>query len=374
MIITISASVIALILAYISSKPKYGLSILFKMAFVVVTLIQMIHYDYGSDYMQYYNQHFLYTGTIKDIIHLSQTGYGAYRSIAWALLNRIFPGEVGFFFIVALVSVIENMIFYKFISQNVERRNRWKSFAIYIFMTNLYLINFSVLRQGFSVALSVLAMMFVSKKKPLPALVIIVVAISFHSSAMVMLPFILLSFIPLGNGKKYAIIISVISLLLFISNTLVGDTFTRLVQSIPYIGNQYGIYYEDVQSAGSLGIGFALRLVMFIIFIYFIFLRYDELSYEHKLFVLLCCTDLCIIPFQVSLSGMLSRIEYYFLAFQVTSVPVIYTKIKDKIIRFCASAIYVFYLLFGYYNFFFVIEWSATSYKNFHTIFDVLLR
>lgn len=106
MVTTISISVIAVILAYISSKPRYRLPGLFKFAFAIVTLLQMIHYDYGSDYMQYYNQHSLYTGTIQDFIHLSEMGYGAYRSIGWAVLNRIFPGEIGFFIIVAIISIV----------------------------------------------------------------------------------------------------------------------------------------------------------------------------------------------------------------------------------------------------------------------------
>lgn len=374
MIITISITIIAVILAYISSKTKYGLPMLFKVAFVLVTFLQVIHFDYGSDYMQYYNQHFLYTGTLKDFIHMSQKSYGAYRSIAWAVINRLFPGELGFFFIVALISIIENIIYYKFITQNVERKDQWKSFAIYLFMTNLYLINFSALRQGFSIALAVLAMMMVGKKKPIPAMVILIIAALFHSSAIVMIPFVLLSLIPLGNGKKYGIIISVISLLLFVSNTLVGDTFSRIVQSIPYIESQYGLYYENVQTAESLGLGFALRLVMFIVLIYFVIVRFEELKFEQKLFVLLSCIDLCIIPFQVSLSGMMSRIEYYFLAFQVIAVPAVYTRLKNNAIRLGVSAIYVFYLLFGYYNFFFVTEWSAESYEHFHTIFDVIFK
>lgn len=374
MITTISVSIIAVIFAYISSKRKYRLAMFFKLAFIMVTLLQVIHYDFGSDYMQYYNQHFLYTGTIEDFIRLSKMGYGAYRSIGWAVLNRLFPGEIGFFIIVALISIIENYVFYIFIYKYTERKDWWKAFAIYIFMTNLYVINFSALRQGLAVALAVLAMMMVSKKKLLPALTIVIIAALFHSSAIVMLPFILLIFVPLGNGKKYAVIISVTSLLLFISNTLIGDIFTRLVQSIPYIESQYGVYYIDVQSSGTLGFGFVLRLVMFIILIYFLFFRFDELSYEHKLFLLLCCVDLCIIPFQIKLSGFISRIEYYFLAFQVVIVPVVYAKIKDQTIRIGASAIYIFLLLIGYYRFFFVTEWSSTSFKYFHTIFDVLLK
>lgn len=374
MILTISVTIIAVILAYISSKPKYGLSMLFRIAFILVTLLQVIHYDYGSDYMQYYNQHFLYTGTITDFIQLNHMGYGAYRSIAWAIINRLFPGELGFFFIVALVSIIENIIYYKFITLNIERRDQWKSFAIYLFMTNLYLINFSALRQGFSVALAVLAMMLVSKRKAIPAIVILIIAALFHSSAIVMIPFVIFAFIPLGNGRKYAVLVSVISVFLFVSNTLVGKAFSGIVRYIPFIDNQYGLYYKDVQTTGSLGFGFALRLVMFIVLIYYIFVRYEELSVEHKLFVLLSCVDLCIIPFQVNLSGMISRIEYYFLVFQVIAVPVVYSRIKEHTIRIGVSTIYLIYLLYGYYLFFFVTEWSATSYLHFHTIFDVIFK
>ena len=113
---------------------------------------------------------------------------------------------------------------------------------------------------------------------------------------------------------------------------------------------------------------------MFIVLIYFVIVRFEELKFEQKLFVLLSCIDLCIIPFQVSLSGMMSRIEYYFLAFQVIAVPAVYTRLKNNAIRLGVSAIYVFYLLFGYYNFFFVTEWSAESYEHFHTIFDVIFK
>ena len=375
MITTISISVIAVFFAYISSKPKFRLSWFFGLAFILVTILQVIHYDYGSDYMQYYNQHFLYTGTVRDFIELNRMGYGAYRSIGWAVLNRLYPGEMGFFFIVALISVIENCIYYGFIVQNVERRDRWKSFAIYIFSTTLYVINFSALRQGLAVALGVLAMMMVCKKKPILAMAVVALAITIHSSAFVMLPFIVLSMIPLGDGRKYAIIISLVSFILFISNTLVGDTFTRLARSIPFIGRQYGVYYEDgVQSTDALGLGFALRLVMFITLLYFIAFKSEELSYENRQFVLLSCIPLCLIPFQLIVSGLISRVEYFFLAFQIVSVPVVYGKIKNSIIHNSISIVYVFLLLYAYYKFFFVTEWSAMSYAHFHTIFDVMFK
>lgn len=68
----------------------------------------------------------------------------------------------------------------------------------------------------------------------------------------------------------------------------------------------------------------------------------------------------------------MSRMEYYFLAFQVVTVPIVYGKIRDKTIRLGVSAIYIFLLFIGYYRFFFVTEWSSTTFKYFHTIFDVL--
>ncbi len=376
MVIVISTSIVAVILAYFSGDRKYRNLKLLKIAFILVTMLQVIHYDYGSDYMQYYNQHFFYNGTIRDYIELGRRGYGAYRSIGWAVINGLFPGKTGFFFIVGLISVIENCIYYQFIVQNVNRRDRWKAFSIYVFTTTLYVVNFSALRQGFAVALGVLAMMMVGKKKPVPALAIIAIAFLFHTSVIVLFPFVLLSMIPLESGKKYAVCIAVVSLAFFVSNVITGDMFSRVIQSIPILANQFGVYFgeEASKSDSSLGIGFLLRLVMFITLLYYIYFKYNKLSYKLRLFVLLCCVDLCIIPFQVTISGMISRIEYYFIPFQMVSVPVVYKRIKNKMIRIGITTIFTFLLLYAYYNFFFVTQWSASSYAQFHTIFDVMFK
>ena len=107
----------------------------------------MIHYDYGNDYMPYYNVYKQVTSYRFDLSGILAGDY--FREPGWVLLCWFFKPIGGFFMMVAVLNLIENMLVYRTIKIYVEKKWWPLSVFIYLFSTSLYLLNFSMMRQKF---------------------------------------------------------------------------------------------------------------------------------------------------------------------------------------------------------------------------------
>lgn len=375
MVVVISVSILAVVLTYLSSRSKHNQRSLFVLAFFLVTVLQVIHYDYGADYMGYFEDHMLYNKSWKELLYLRRIGHGAFKDMGWVLIQTLFPGKYGFFLFVGIISVIQNYIYYVLIRDYVVQSNRWKAMAIYLFMTNYYVLSFSGIRQGFAVALCIGAILLASKEKLWLAIVIILLAVSIHVSSIVFLPFIFLPKFSLNRGRLYAVIFSVVAAALYLSTALLGDIYTKIMGLFPLLSRNYGHYIEIMSATEDpLGFGFLMNSIMYIIVIYFIYKRFEEFTKEQKIFLMLVCISFLLIPFSTHLSGIISRLGTYFAVFEIVAVPLVYSKIRNKVVRRGAGAVYAFMMMYSYYEFFFVSEWSSESYATFKTIFSAILE
>lgn len=375
MVVVISVSILAVILTYFSSCSKYYQQLLFAAAFFLVTILQVIHYDYGTDYMGYFTDHMFYSRNWKELLYLRQIGHGAFKDMGWVLIARLFPGRYGFFLLVGIVSIIQNYIYYKLIKDYVIRKDRWKAMAIYLFTTNLYVINFSGIRQGFAVALCVWAILLASKDKLWFAVAITLLATGIHVSALVFLPFLFLSKLDLKRGRLYAVTFFVVAMALYLSTTLLGGIYAKIMGFFPLLSRNYGHYIKTMSSTGEpLGFGFLLNSVMYIIIIYFIYKKFEEFTKEQRIFLLLIGVSFWLIPFSTHISGIISRLSTYFTVFEIVAVPLVYSKIRNNVVRMGVGIIFAFMMMFSYYKFFFVSQWSSESYATFKTIFSAILE
>lgn len=373
MFVLIFVSCVSVIMAYVSSYRGRICKGLFELSFFPITFAQVIYFDVGADYLGYYNAHQVYQESFEKLLYYRSIGSGDFKDMGWAFLSHFFPGNVGFFVLVGLLSVVRNIIYCHFIKEYVEPRQRWKALAIYLFSTSYYLLNFSALRQGTAVSLCVLAVMLSCKDKIKQAIVLVLIASTLHSSVLVILPFLFLTKFSLKSGHKYGTMLGGITLVLFFSTSLVKRLFLSFISFVPQWERNYGHLFVDMPATGMhLGLGFALNLVMYLILYYFIIYGFKNFSEDYKVFVLLVCVTLVILPFQMNISGLVSRVGTYFSVFQIVVVPTVYSKIKDLRIRYGAAFIYSFMMLYSYYLFLCVTDWSAKSYREFHTIFSVL--
>ncbi len=359
-------SIIAVFLTYLS---KYkGLGVLYKIAFIFVTILACIHYNYGTDYPTYYEIFY----RVSNSYDLDTFTYATDLKTepGWALINYLFSLfgiPFGFFLMVFILSIIQNYIYYKFIKRYVEPKDRWFAVAIYLFSSTLYVLNFSMMRQGLAVSLILLVFMCLSSKKYLWAILLNIMAVLVHTSALIFLPFHFLRLSKLKDVKFIVLTFGVSFIIFLILSPLLDSVLTYFLHISVFTGYQgYGSY-----GTASIGFGFLLDSMPYFVVSYLLLTRRHLFTYDVTLMSILFLVAFVATPFVLKIT-LLGRILYYFSVFSIVVVPIFYSKIKPSVLRFGFILIFFFMLIFNYLDFFDPTHWSYDGYKTFHTIFEVL--
>lgn len=366
MYIVIFVTLVAIFLTYLEShgRMKNGMFL----GFVLVTLLGCIHYDYGNDYMAYQAMFKELTSLPLSIDSLVNDEYG--HEPGWVILNHFFSHVGGFYMMVAVLNIIQNSIYYHFIKDNVQKTNWAIAVMIYLMSTSLYVLNFSLMRQGLAISLFIWAWSFIKKKRIIPSLLIIGIASSIHYSAQITIPFVLLPFISLSK-KAISVVYAVLIVVLYVSSSLLSDTFEALAALENLQGTQSLEYYQRNESnTVTYGMGFVLNLIPFIIAVWGLFTKDKLFDDEKKMLVMLSMFNFIIAPF-VQVLQMLGRFSMYFSAFDVAAIPFIYTLLPNKKVYQILMFIFIFMLVYSYIMFF-LSDVYSNYYTTYHTIFGVL--
>ena len=144
--VVVPISIICFFLAIQASRNRLKSGL--ELSFIALTVIGAIHYDYGNDYTNYlykFNESKDLSFGMDDIINF-------FRDPGWIVLCILFR-PLGFFSMVIFLNIFQNLVYYGLIKTLVKREWWWLAVFIYIFSTNLYLINFSLMRQGLAITL-----------------------------------------------------------------------------------------------------------------------------------------------------------------------------------------------------------------------------
>ncbi len=363
MYIVISCSVLALFLTYLEAKGKLKEGM--KWAFILMSIISAIHYDYGNDYMTYLE---LYNNIVAAPFNLPEVmSKSVFRDPGWAILCYIFNifGKYGFFVLVAFIGIFENIVFYKSIRTYLPQRSWALGTFLYLFNVNLFLLNFSMLRQGFVIAIFLAIWPLVKERKWLMSLIIILISSTIHKSGMLLLPFSFWGYFPLKNGKTTVFFFVCICLALLFSSTLLENIFSAtmsLSEDFEYMGEKHA---DNV----ALGIGNLYLLLPFVAYLSYI---YADTNLENKRSVLLASIAIVMTPF-LSLMPLASRIIMYFEAYSVIALPIAITAIRNKIAKTIIETVYIGCLIIFYVRFFYSDTWHD-AYADFHTIFPQIFN
>lgn len=181
----------------------------------------------------------------------------------------------------------------------------------YLFYFFFYSLNIS--RQMLAVSIVALSLVFLMRDRKLIFLVLVLLASSFHFSALVTLPLVFFDRLP-GDRAIFAGIL--------ILSAVIGLFGINYVSSVVSL-TAYGGYVESYQ-AGTL-LGNALYLLFFLCVFFFIMIFFRAASREFKLFfifaVILCLTIR--LPFG-------SRIAMFFSVYQIFFYPYFLSMLRNN--------------------------------------------
>lgn len=365
MIVLLTVSLIALLLTYLETigKLKDGM----MWGFVLVTIIAAIHYDYGNDYMSYMQ---MYKEITYFDFNLSSVLAGdVWKEPGWALLNYAFIPFGGFFGLVAALSVLQNVIYYKAIKRYVDKEWWPMAVFIYLFSTSLYVLNMSMMRQGLAISLFVWAFLYFKNRRIIPSLLILIAAASVHNSAKILLPFVLWGFIPMG--KRFSKYMSYFYAVMFVVLYMNADFVNTIFMAFMNVNDlaKYADSYGKDTSTITMGLGFALQLIPFVISLLHLLKNNDADIWKRRL-ICIACIGFFIAPFSLIIP-LIDRVGMYFNAFSIFAIPITYRWIKRREFRFSFLAIYIFLTLYNYYTFFNSDVYSE-AFSNYKTIFSLM--
>lgn len=365
MYIVLLCSLIALLLTHLETKGKMNGGM--KWGVILTAFLGVIHYDYGNDYMPYYEVFKQVTSYPFDIDAILAKEY--YRDPGWVILCFLFKPIGGFFMMVATLNVIQNCIVYKFIKKYVDRKWWTMAVFIYLFVTSYYLMEFSMMRQIFVVIMFLGMWPYIIERKWWIPLIVIYLCSFVHGSALVLLPFAFWGFIPMDNAKYVGVCYAIVLMLLW----LFGDTLNTIFQFAMTMDDEFSEYadrYENAETGLKLGFGFIINMIPFVLSVIFLLSKNRIYTTKEKSLVALGAIAFLIIPFG-QIIRLVSRISTYFGIFSIAALPLIYGNIKNKMVRFGFVTLYVLITIYDYWLFFNEGAF-VKSYSTFHTIFSQL--
>lgn len=313
-------------------------------ALAVLFLFMALRYDYGNDYMDYYNNHIL--------INAGHDAWGS-RDFLFNILNKLTPD---FFLLIAIISLFYIITINYLIKKNLNIKQYWFATLILLINPYIFLVQLSSIRQTLAICFFVFAVTFAIKRKILLYLLFVFLAIGMHESAIILLPiYFILTEKPLN--KKYVLLTTIFVLTLIF--TPLFDLIMNIV--LEYMPKNYRYYYEK-------GLQNSVRATLISSFFFFLLVfNFDKLKGKEIIYgkLSLISTIISLLAYKVS---MLTRIGMYFDIFMIITIPTVFIKMDKGLKRNLLILIMLTIYLLRYYSFFTNPLWE--SFVKYQTILN----
>ena len=324
-----------------------------KVAFFFLFFALAFRYDFGNDYLAY-NQMFY---EIKNGIRDTQVEYG------WELFNRL-CSPFSFQFLIVIWSFIYCIVFCDFILKYVPPKWYWLSIFLLVFDPYNMLVHVSMLRQSLAIIIFVYSFGFLLEKKIFHYIFFILLASSFHTTALILLPVGLLMY--LNVTFKYWHIL--LLLLLFISSFIyIEQIKIFIIKNILGELPKYADAYMGQEK--ELGQGRAIFIKSLILFICLIYQK--RFNSEGLLSSKLYYIGFYFIPL-ATIILMLTRLGQYFLIFGILLIPLSFSVIKSVYVKILLFTLVIFITLYDYIGFFNFPTWIE-KYSVYKTFFNLAM-
>lgn len=398
MYVALAVCCLAVFFSWLASirRFRYGLFV----SFFILGIFSALRYDFGTDYLTYiadfeYNESITFSTIIFDLEFTKEQG--------WAFFMKCFS-PLGYIVFFGLLSVFICNTYYRLIKRYVPREYYWFATSIYVFNFNLFILQQSMIGQSFVMAICVNIFMKIDKlctknesvstcsiskqsqivvygqskklqntlpqrninlDQILPIIGLLFVITTLHMSSVVMIPFLLLCFLPMQNDKLLGITMGILVIIAWVSSSFTQSLFQQFM--VINVVSEYSDKYlmED-------GMKFGIRRVFeyfpFILSIFY--LCNDKIIEKRRQLIFMSMVSFVILPFS-SIMLLIARLAYYFDIFSIAAFPLVYQNIKIGFIRKCLIGLM---LAINIYMWFYLItndEWDG-KFLEYRTFFSIL--
>ncbi|MBP1743627.1 MAG: hypothetical protein H6Q58_605 [Firmicutes bacterium] len=306
--------------------PKYRY-IFLAFFFMFLFLFAGLRYEVGYDFYSYRD-----IFRVVDLTNLTKLDL----EIGYTAFNLILK-TMGFGFQVVLILIAAFSLFFKY--EAIRKYSIYPFISLIIYFSSNFIIqDFGQIRQGLAIAMTLYSIGAIKDRKLFRFFAMMTIAVSFHYSAILFVPFYWLGNIKLSY-RKMGIILAA-SVILYIAIVLGGIefVFTHVIRS-EYILYKFKAYSGDP-------IGFFTFTFMFRVFIFAAFVALEEkIRPACKYYDILRNGYFMAIIFYIVFNtneGLATRGALYYKMFEVFLIPYIVYGVKDKLLVF--NAIMIFYL------------------------------
>lgn len=358
MYVVLVSSIVACLLTY-AQRFKFKKAMIF--AFFLIGLISCIRCDYGSDYPSYYKIFHNIVAYPFDFDNL----FDQTEPPGWILLCYLFE-PLGYFGFVAALSVFQIIVYYKLIKNYVPLNMQWLAVVIYLFNPTIWLLQLSMMSQGLAISFFLLSFSFIEQKRWKAALIILLIASTFHTSALILIPFVFIGLFNERNQKIIAIILIVTAFAMFFSSSVLNSVFGSALQLAQFQ------YYEEYYGAQndenvSLGLGFIMQIIPFVVAMILMLKN----KYNHTFFIAAVIYFMAIVVLPIAkIIPLAVRVSYYFEVFSIITIPYIFSKLSNKVVKLFVVFAFFLMMVVNYRDFFSVGSVYRDSYIEYKTVLD----
>ena len=297
-------------------------------SFVGLFLFCALRYNYGPDYMNYF-----------EIFYLIKEGLPAWGQSDW-LFKQLVLLMPNFYILVAILSLFYVISIYILISANLQVKDYWFALLMLLINPYLFLVHQSSIRQTISICIIILAIKYAINRNILKYVLLIILASGFHASAIIMLPVYLVLTDKKLKIRDILIAVGVIFALLF------TPMFNMIInRALEYMPSHYYIYYD-------MGLQNSLRSTLISsVFFFFVLFNINKLDGHEIVYGKLSLIS-TIISLLAIKASMITRIGMYFDIFLIITIPHIFNNIEKKLHRILVFILLMTIYLLRYYSFY----------------------
>ena len=349
------------VIAYFASQNTSGRSTAFLGLYLLILTLIVGCADMLGGYDRY-----IYGALFDDTaLRISQGGFldGSYllalypKELGYDMLNVV----VGYFSLNRYVFIfIVTVIIYALVFVSLKRYASNYPLALVVFMGLWFFFTFTYLRQILAASIAWLAVDYAIRRKPVPFFAIVLLAFSFHNSAIVFAPFY---FLP---QRKYGTNAIIITMLLCAVVGFIGPTDALFSQFGSLSGSEQRMSGYSTEAESS---GFRIDYVIeAVVFLFFILMRYDDIDEDNPQEVAMLNMALCfcaiLLVFTRSLNG--GRLSWFYMIGVICTLSTLGSR-RSIVDAYCMSLTGLMVALFIRV----LLQWGALGtlypYKSFFT-------